>query len=172
MPVRTCNHIALRCRDAQETVDFYTKYLGLKMTIADREVQFRGNPCQFLHIFLKMADGNYLAFFDLPEFDPAQKDPNTPAFAQHFAFQVDSDEEVAEFKRTLEADGIEVDGPITRPPFHSIYFADPNGHRLEVTSITRPVTGRYEDDEDKAKESLAKWNAEKSEGFKASAVGE
>ncbi|MEX0923686.1 MAG: VOC family protein [Rhodovibrionaceae bacterium] len=171
MPVRTCNHIALRCRDAQETADFYTKYLGLQLTIADREVQFRGKPCQFLHIFLKMADGNYLAFFDLPEFAPAQKDPNTPAFAQHIAFQVDSDEEVEEARRTLEANGVEVDGPITRPPFHSIYFADPNGHRLEITSIAKPIVGRYEDDEGKARKSLDQWNAEKSEGFKPAAAG-
>lgn len=161
MLVESCNHVALRCRDAQETVDFYRDLLGLKMTIADKEVQFRGEPCLFLHIFLKLGDGNYLSFFDLPDFAPAQRDPNTPAFANHIAFHVSSDEEVDEAKTRLEAADIEVDGPIDRPPFHSIYFHDPSGHRMEITHITEPVVGRYADDEKKAQETLAQWNEEK-----------
>lgn len=39
-------------------------------------------------------------------------------------------------KAELEAGGIEVVGPTNHEIIKSIYFFDPNGHRLELTAIT------------------------------------
>jgi catechol-2,3-dioxygenase len=39
-------------------------------------------------------------------------------------------------KARLEANGIDVLGPIDHTLFKSIYFFDPNGHRLELATKT------------------------------------
>ena len=39
-------------------------------------------------------------------------------------------------KTKAEAEGVEVLGPTDHGIFQSIYFFDPNGHRLEVTTNT------------------------------------
>jgi catechol-2,3-dioxygenase len=62
-----------------------------------------------------------------------QKDPNTPEWVQHLALQVESMEELLERKQILEDTGVEVIGPTNHGFCESIYFFDPNGHRLELT---------------------------------------
>ena len=64
------------------------------------------------------------------------RDPNTPAWTQHLALQVDTVDDLLETKARLEADGIEVVGPTDHTIFKSIYFFDPSGHRLELAANT------------------------------------
>ena len=63
------HHVAYRCRDAQETTDFYTKVLGLKyaagMVFPEGHKPY-GEEVDLIHIFFECADGSYIAFFDLP----------------------------------------------------------------------------------------------------------
>ena len=62
------------------------------------------------------------------------RDHNTPAWVQHIAFKVDSIKTLEETKARLQADGIEVVGVTDHTIFKSIYFFDPNGHRLELAA--------------------------------------
>jgi lactoylglutathione lyase len=55
---------------------------------------------------------------------------------QHIAFKVDSLDTLLSTKARLEAAGIEVVGPTEHTIFRSIYFFDPNGHRLELAADT------------------------------------
>src|SRR5262249_36513502 len=130
------HHIAYRCRDAQETVDFYTKVIGLKFaaSLAPPEGhKSYGEECDNIHIFFEMADGSYIAFFDVASSPPEQKDENTPWWVKHLAFEVKDMDALREGKRRLEAAGHEVLGPKDHGFCQSIYFFDPNGHRLEMT---------------------------------------
>ena len=43
MLLQRFHHVAYRCRDAQETVDFYTKVLGLKYDMAHSNVSRHGD---------------------------------------------------------------------------------------------------------------------------------
>jgi catechol-2,3-dioxygenase len=52
------------------------------------------------------------------------------------AFEVDSMETLLAAKAKLEANGVEVLGPTNHTIFKSIYFFDPNGHRLELATNT------------------------------------
>ncbi|MDR1969278.1 MAG: VOC family protein, partial [Burkholderiaceae bacterium] len=54
----------------------------------------------------------------------------------HLAFQVDSIQTLEKVKAKLEADGIAVIGITDHTLFKSIYFFDPNGHRLELAVDT------------------------------------
>jgi lactoylglutathione lyase len=64
------------------------------------------------------------------------KDPNTPDWVQHLAMEVGSLQELMDAKARLEAAGLDVLGPINHTIFKSIYFFDPNGHRLELAVNT------------------------------------
>jgi len=89
-----------------------------------------------LYIFLDAGGGNVLAFFELPNSPEMGRDENTPAWVQHMAFEVDSMETLLAAKAKLEANGVEVLGPTNHTIFKSIYFFDPNGHRLELATNT------------------------------------
>jgi lactoylglutathione lyase len=89
-----------------------------------------------MHIFLDAGGGNVLAFFELPNSPEMGRDENTPAWVQHMAFEVDSMETLLAAKAKLEANGVEVLGPTNHTIFKSIYFFDPNGHRLELATNT------------------------------------
>ena len=136
--IRKIHHVAYRCRDAAETVGFYREVLGMDFTIAFAEdfVPSTHEPDPYMHVFLDAGGGNVLAFFELPTRAPMGRDPNTPAWVQHIAFSVESLAVLEATRRRLLERGIEVVGPTDHGLFHSIYFFDPNGHRLELTVDT------------------------------------
>ena len=72
----------------------------------------------------------------LPNSPEMGRDENTPGWVQHMAFEVDSMETLLAAKAKLEANGVEVLGPTNHTIFKSIYFFDPNGHRLELAANT------------------------------------
>lgn len=136
--IKKIHHVAYRCHDAYETAQWYEKHLGMKLilSIAEDEVPSTKEPDPYMHIFLDAGNGNILAFFELPTRPPMGRDPNTPAWTQHIAFEVESMDVLLETKARLEAEGIEVVGPTDHALFQSIYFFDPNGHRIELAANT------------------------------------
>jgi len=80
------------------------------------------------------GNGNILAFFEIPNSPPMGRDPNTPDWVQHIAFKVENEAVLVEAKERLEAAGIPVVGITDHTIFKSIYFYDPNGHRLELAA--------------------------------------
>ena len=89
-----------------------------------------------MHLFLDAGGGNILAFFELPNAPAMGRDQNTPAWVQHIALKVASVDELLAAKARLQAAGIDVIGPTNHTIFQSIYFFDPNGHRLELAADT------------------------------------
>ena len=138
MIVEKIHHVAYRCNDAKETVEWYNKNLNMDfvLAIAENEVPSTKEPDPYMHVFLDAGEGNILAFIELPTQPEMGRDPNTPAWVQHLAMQVDSVDSLLETKARLEADGIDVVGPTDHTIFKSIYFFDPNGHRLELAANT------------------------------------
>jgi catechol 2,3-dioxygenase-like lactoylglutathione lyase family enzyme len=134
--VQQVHHVAYRCKDAKETVLWYEKHLGMKfvLAIAEDEVPSTKASDPYMHVFLDAGNGNILAFFELPTQQPMDRDRNTPAWVQHLALKVESVDKLMEAKARLEAGGIEVLGPTNHTIFKSIYFFDPNGHRLELAA--------------------------------------
>jgi len=132
--LKRIHHVAYRCRDAAETVAWYEKTLGMTYTTAFAEdhVPSTGAYDPYMHVFLDCGGGNVLAFFELPNQPEMGKDPNTPAWVQHLAFEVENEAALLAAKAHLEAQGIDVLGPTWHGIFKSIYFFDPNGHRLEL----------------------------------------
>lgn len=132
------HHVAYRCRDAKETVAFYRDVLGMDFTIAFAEdhVPSTGAYDPYMHVFLDAGNDNVLAFFELPAQQPMGRDDNTPAWVQHIAFRVASVDALTAAKARAERYGLDVIGPTDHGVFKSIYFFDPNGHRIELAADT------------------------------------
>lgn len=136
MSVKRIHHVAYRCRDTKQTVEFYRDMLGMefKLAIAEDKVPSTGADDPYMHVFLDAGMGNVLAFFELPTQPEMDRDQNTPTWVQHIAFEVESFDELIKQKEKLQAAGIDVLGPTDHGIFDSIYFFDPNGHRLELAA--------------------------------------
>lgn len=132
------HHVAYRCKDAKETVEFYQSMLNMdfQLAIAEDKVPSTQAPDPYMHVFLDAGNGNVLAFFELPNSDDMDRDRNTPEWVQHIAFQVPSVEVLEQAKTRLQAHNIDVLGPTDHGIFKSIYFFDPNGHRIELAANT------------------------------------
>ena len=138
MKIDRIHHVAYRCKDAKQTVEWYVKHLNMNfvLAIAEDVVPSTKEPDPYMHVFLDAGQGNVLAFFEVPTKPEMIRDANTPNWVQHIAFKVKSMEELEAYKAGLEASGIEVLGITDHTLFKSIYFFDPNGHRLELTCDT------------------------------------
>ncbi|WP_443113347.1 VOC family protein [Herbaspirillum seropedicae] len=136
MNIERIHHVAYRCKDARQTVEWYGKYLnmGFILAIAEDQVPSTRQADPYMHVFLDAGQGNVLAFFEIPHSPPMGRDANTPDWVQHLAFKVDSEATLKEVMQRLQADGIEVVGVTDHTIFKSIYFFDPNGHRIELAA--------------------------------------
>ncbi len=149
MAIERIHHVAYRCHDAKATVQWYQQHLGMDfvLAIAEDRVPSTHAPDPYMHVFLNAGGGNVLAFFELPNSAPMGRDENTPPWVQHIAFKVGSLAELASTQARLQAQGIDVVGPTDHTIFQSIYFFDPNGHRLELVADTAtPEMSRKLDD--------------------------
>lgn len=136
--IQQIHHVAYRCKDAKETVEWYERNLNMKLLvcIAEDRVPSTKEPDPYMHVFLDAGNGNILAFFEITGSPPMDRDRNTPQWVQHIAFQVADEEALRNAKRELEAKGMDVVGVTEHGIIRSIYFFDPNGHRVELTCVT------------------------------------
>jgi len=139
--IKRFHHVAYRCVNAKQTVDWYKKHLNMELTvaIAENEVPSTKAPDPYMHIFLDAGMGNVLAFFEIPNSPDMGRDENTPKWVQHIALEVEGLDALVSAKDDLTAKGVDVLGPVNHGVFKSIYFFDPNGHRLELAANTGTV---------------------------------
>jgi glyoxylase I family protein len=128
------HHVAYRCRDAKETVEWYQRVLGMhyKNAFSEDHVPSTGAYDPYMHVFLDCGGGNVLAFFELPNQPEMSRDLQTPEWVQHLAFEVADIDTLLAAKAHIVGQGIDVLGPTYHGIFKSIYFFDLNGHRLEL----------------------------------------
>ncbi|MEL7490899.1 MAG: VOC family protein [Pseudomonadota bacterium] len=156
------HHVAYRCKDAKETVDFYQRTLGMdfQLAIAEDKVPSTGAPDPYMHIFLDAGNDNVLAFFELPNSPDMGRDEATPEWVQHIALRVKDMDALLAAKAHVESLGLDVLGPVNHGIFKSIYFFDPNGHRLELAADTR-TSEQMKDLHRVAPEMLEEWSRTK-----------
>lgn len=136
--LKRIHHVAYRCKDARETMEFYQRVLNMDfvLAIAENQVPSTKAPDPYMHIFMDAGMGNVLAFFELPNSPAMGRDEQTPQWVQHIAFEVADMAALEAAKTHIEAEGLDVLGPVNHGIFKSIYFFDPNGHRLELVANT------------------------------------
>lgn len=160
--IEKIHHVAYRCKDAKETTDWYKDKLNmdLVLAIAENEVPSTKAPDPYMHIFLDAGNENVLAFFELPNSPTMDRDQNTPAWVQHIALRVANIDELVSAKEELESKDVDVLGPINHGVFKSIYFFDPNGHRLELAANTG-TPEQYKELNSVGREMVEEWSVTK-----------
>ncbi len=153
------HHNAYRCRDSEQTRQFYEDFLGLPLLNAFviRETK-SGRATSTLHSFYGMEDGSCLAFFEAPDMPFDFKEQHD--FDLHIALEVEPDVLQPMLEKGRAA-GIETRGIADHEFIDSIYFRDPNGYVIELTA-KRPNHARAMDPQlNGARQVLDDWQVEK-----------
>jgi len=157
--IKGLHHNAYRCRDSEETRRFYEDFLGLSLADAFEINESKtGRETSALHSFYELGDGSYLAFFEVPDlpFDfKVQHD-----YDLHIALEVSADTLMTMFEKG-KTEGIETRGVADHGFIHSIYFRDPNGYVIELTSPTEGAEEYAAKAKTEAHAKLAQWQETK-----------
>ncbi|MEE9254287.1 MAG: VOC family protein [Pseudomonadales bacterium] len=157
--IKGLHHSAYRCRDSEETRQFYEDFLGLPLVNAFEIAKTQtGRETSVLHSFFQMEDGSCLAFFEAPdqEFDfKPQHD-----FDLHIALEVDGDS-LEEMFAKGQSEGMETRGVSDHGFIHSIYFRDPNGYVVELAAKVGEQSASLEEQRKGARAALAAWQKSK-----------
>ncbi|MBX3246235.1 MAG: VOC family protein [Myxococcales bacterium] len=157
--IQGLHHNAYRCRDSEETREFYEDFLGLPLTVTlELGATKTGRSCQHLHTFYQMDDGSFLAFFEAPDMPFEFEDHHD--FDLHIALEVEHEHMLA-MKEKGERLGMEVRGISDHGFIDSIYFRDPNGYVIELTSRKRNHDEATDPSQNRAREKLAAWQRTK-----------
>src|SRR5512146_3341998 len=131
MSVLGLHHISIISADAQRTIDFYTRVLGMRLV--KQTVNF-DNPLSY-HLYFGDASGtpgSLVTYFVIPN---AVKGYPGIGGTHHYALQTSNRETLLKWKRRLTDAGLAVEGPLDRHYFTSIYFNDPDGTILEIATV-------------------------------------
>lgn len=130
--IKGLHHAAYRCRDSEETRQFYEDFLELPLIDAFEIKQTKtGRGTSVLHSFYEMADGSCIAFFEAPDMPFEFKDQHD--FDLHLAVEVSLSHQNAMIDKAKTL-GQEMRGPADHGFIQSIYFRDPNGYVVELAA--------------------------------------
>jgi catechol 2,3-dioxygenase-like lactoylglutathione lyase family enzyme len=157
--IKGLHHNAYRCRDSEETRQFYEDFLGLPLEVTLEIGETKsGRACQFLHTFYRMDDGSYLAFFEAPEMPCEFKEWHD--FDLHIALEVEREHMLAMVDKGKQR-GLDVRGISDHGFIESIYFRDPNGYVIELTARTATHDEATDATRNGARDRLAAWQRAK-----------
>ena len=130
--IKKLHHNAYRCRDSEQTRQFYEEFLGLPLagTLEIKESK-SGRKTNTLHTFYRLDDGSYLAFFEAPDMPFEFKSQHD--YDLHIALEVEEPALKSMLAKGQQR-GVETRGVSDHGFIHSIYFRDPNGYVIELTA--------------------------------------
>jgi catechol 2,3-dioxygenase-like lactoylglutathione lyase family enzyme len=127
MRLEQIDHVALTCASPEASKDWYVRVLGFVHVYPG---QWKGVP-----VFLRLGT-TFIALF--PSKGPGRELP--PVRLDHLAFRAATSADFKDAQQGLRRQGVPFqfqDHGIS----HSIYFADPDGHELEITTYDLPLEG-------------------------------
>lgn len=164
MDIQGMHHNAYRCRDSEETRQFYEDLLGLPLVMAhELSTTKTGRPIKALHTFFAMQNGSFMAFFEvIGEESPHLFEPKSD-FDLHIALEVPDMETLIDYRDKAAAAGVEVRGPTDHRFTQSIYLRDPNGYVIELMARQPSYEEMVSQLDDGARGTLDHWQQTKHE---------
>lgn len=175
-PLRGVHHGAFRCRDVEQTLWFYRDVLGITdyTGVVIEAVPGSGADDPYLHLFFRMGNGEYLAFFDAPGSADPDWFQRKESFDMHWAFEVAGEADLLAMQERIRAMGVSAVGPIDHGFVRSIYMYDPNGIQIELTYRTAGHDAILAEETAKIDQTIADWTrrtrAQKEAKFGAAAI--
>lgn len=127
---RGFHHITMVSQNARRTLGFYEGLLGFGLV--KRTVNFDDPGAYHLYFGIEGGrPGTILTFFEWPH---APRGHWGVGGVHHLALGVSTPEAQLKWKRRLTDAGVQVNGPVDRGYFKSLYFADPDGQILEIAT--------------------------------------
>ena len=126
MHLEQIDHVALRCASPEATKAWYVTTLGFEHVFPG---QWSGIP-----IFLRLGS-TFIALFPQKSREPGSARPSS---VSHLAFRAATYADFRLAQSELQAQGVSFqfqDHEIS----HSIYFSDPDGFQLEITTYALPA---------------------------------
>jgi catechol 2,3-dioxygenase-like lactoylglutathione lyase family enzyme len=157
--IRRLHHNAYRCRDSEETRQFFEDFLGLPLasTLNLSETK-TGRDTHTLHTFYRLGDGSFLAFFETDDFPFEFKKQHD--YDLHIALEVAPESLKLMLAKARER-GMECRGPSDHGMIDSIYFRDPNGYVIELCAKREDHDARMDPASNDARGKLQRWTASK-----------
>lgn len=153
------HHMAFRCRDSEETRVFYEDFLGLPLSASIPITTTRTNrPCKALHTFFRLADGSFLAFFEVTDMAFDFKPQHD--FDLHIAIEVSVDA-LSMFRHKAISQGMECRGPVNHEFIESILLRDPNGYVVELAAKQSDHDIAIDPSHNNARHILRSWLSER-----------
>jgi catechol 2,3-dioxygenase len=134
--LKKLGHIQLRVADLERSKAFYRDVLGFRVAEQDPK-----------HGDLFMTLGEDFHTLDMAPYDGVEtaRSQGRPLGVAHIAFQVASYEALGEAYRTLLEHGVRIERAMDHVNQRSIYFADPDGNRLEIYYEMPGALARFPD---------------------------
>jgi glyoxylase I family protein len=130
MRLQGLHHVTAIVGDLDRTTTFYRDTLGLALVEEGDNPDDPGSR----HFWFGEAGGTpgtLVSFMEYPSMDEATEGRGG---THHFAFAVDSTEELDAWRDYLHSKDVPASGVFERGRFASIYFRDPDGHLLEIAT--------------------------------------
>jgi catechol 2,3-dioxygenase-like lactoylglutathione lyase family enzyme len=130
MQLTGLHHITLISGDIDRTIAFYRDLLGLaviKDGVSDDDASSR-------HVWFGAIDGTpgrVVSFMEYPQLPAAVVGTGA---AHHFAFSVETGEELEAWRDYLRERGVECSEVFDRGAFRSLYLRDPDSHIVEIAT--------------------------------------
>ena len=156
--LKKLHHNAYRCNNSENTRKFYEDFLGLPLVDAfEIPTTMTGRSTKVLHTFYSLNDGSSLAFFEVA--NKTLKYKKWHDFDLHIALQVDENI-LLKYYQLGKDNGIETRGISDHGFIKSVYFRDPDGYVIELTS---PIKNYKINNKKTSREVLDEWTLNKNE---------
>ena len=134
------SHPAFSGALADETIDFYTRILGMELVLRQPNLDYEPEE----HLFFHVGNDNFIAYF-VPKdgVDPASYQPaqSGSGHMDHLAIDIEL-ADLSAWEQRLSDAGVKYEGPVDRGYERSLYFKDPNNVTVELLAwITPPPAG-------------------------------
>ena len=130
LQIRGIHHITLLCTNLDRSVAFYRDVLGLRLV---KQTVNHDDP-NARHFYFGDAAGTPGTVVTCMEYPQMEEGAVGRGSTHHFAFLVESAEELEGWRQYLESRGVGCTAALDRTYFRSIYLRDPDGHIIEIAT--------------------------------------
>ena len=124
------HHITLISANLERSAAFYRDLLGLRLV----EAGVNKDDPNARHFWFGDADGAAGTLVSLFEYPDMEQGVVGVGSTHHFAFRVNSEDELEGWRRYLTSRDVPCTPVLDRERFKSVYIRDPDGHIIEIAT--------------------------------------